>query len=155
MAELVFMPDMSMDLASSTASFILSMKNGSVMNFTPLHAAAKYTGSANLDNVQFGEIRNRFTLVDETIYIPLMSINSTLGQIGVEGEQGLDGHYMYLVRIPPGLISGTAKNVLSGQKEPVEEGKIMKTKSGTYVVLTVSDKGVKPGDRRDKFDEEE
>jgi hypothetical protein len=154
-AEIYFGSDMSMDLANSTAAFIISLKDGSVMNFTPLQAAAKFTGSKNLNNVKFGEIRNRFTLVDETIYVPLMSINTSLAQLGVEGEQGLDGHFMYLVRIPPALISGTAKNVITGQKKSDGADEVVGTKSGQYVVLTVSDKGVKPGDRRDKFDEEE
>lgn len=155
-AEVYFESSMDLNLAKTTAAFVLSLKDGSLMNFTPLQAAARFTGSKNLNNVKFGEIRNRFTLVDETIYVPLMSINTSLAQLGVEGEQGLDGHFMYLVRIPPALISGTAKNVISGQKEASEgEDEVMGTKSGQYVVLTVSDRGVKPGDRRDKFDDDE
>ena len=86
-----------------------------------------------------------------------MGINSSLGLIGVEGEQGLDGHYMYLLKIPRALVSETAGNYLSRPKESTDgENTIKKIERDTKVVqVTVSDKGVKPGDRRANFDEEE
>ena len=159
MAELFINPDFSIDLNKSTAMFNVVLTNGRVRNFAPLHEIAKYTGNKDLDNVKFGELRNgrSFSLVGGVIQIPVMSISSTLGLILIEGEQGLGGDFLYLVRVPTKLLRGTARNLFTGQqrKDPGEEEEIQQMEAQTFGRITVYSDGeeveVKMGDRRDQY----
>ncbi len=157
LAEFFMNPDMTIDLENSTAMFKVSLEEGRVKNFAPLHAMARYTGNKDLDDVRFGELHNNFTLIDKKIVIPLMNISSTLGQILIEGEQGLEGDFLYLVRVPVWLVKGTAWNVISNKqrRETEEEGEIREMKAGKFMLFTVNGEGeeveVKIGDDRDKF----
>ncbi len=157
--EMFINPDFSIDLESTTARFDVVLRDGRVKNFAPLHAIAKYTGNKDLDNVKFGELRNgmSITLAEGVIKIPLMSIESTLGLILIEGEQSLAGDFLYLVRVPTRLIRGTARNMLSGQQRREEEAEdeIQTMKAQKFAVLTVYGKGetveVKMGDKREDY----
>jgi hypothetical protein len=156
-AEFFINPDFSIDIDNSTAMFNLSLADGRVRNFAPLQAVGRFTGSKDLDNVQFGLLRNSFTLMDGLVQIPLMSIESTLGLILLEGEQGLGGDFLYLVRVPTRLIRGTAWNMLSNQqrKEGEEEDEIEEMESQKFARITVVGIGeeveVKMGDKRDNY----
>ncbi|MEX0981870.1 MAG: hypothetical protein WD577_05190 [Bacteroidales bacterium] len=158
-AELFINPDFSIDLDQSTAMFNVLLTDGRVKNFAPLQEIARYTGNKDLDNVKFGELRNgrSFSLVGGVVQIPLMSISSTLGLILIEGEQGLGGDFLYLVRVPTKLIRGTARNILSGQqrKDPDEEEEIQRMEAQKFALITVYSDGeeveVKMGDKRDQF----
>jgi hypothetical protein len=158
-AELFINPDFSIDLDNSTAMFNVLLTNGRVRNFAPLQEIGRYTGNKDLDNVKFGELRNgrSFSLVGGVVQIPLMSISSTLGLILIEGEQGLGGDFLYLVRVPTKLLRGTARNLFSGQqrKDPDEEEEIQQMEAQTFGRITVFSDGeeveVKMGDRRDQY----
>jgi hypothetical protein len=86
-----------------------------------------------------------------------MDISSTLGLILIEGEQSLEGDFLYLVRVPPRLIRGTAWNMLSSQqrRESEEEDEIQQMQAQRFAILTVFSNGtdveVKVGDKRDQF----
>lgn len=156
LAEFFINPDFSINTDYSTAMFNVRLENGRVRNFTPLRALAKYTGNKDLDNVKFGLLRNSFTLLNGAVQIPLMSIESTIGQILLEGEQYLDGDFLYLARLPVSLVRGTAWNMLTNQQNrKTEEGEVQQMRSQKFLVLTVSGKDgteeVKMGDKRDQF----
>jgi hypothetical protein len=158
-AELFLNPDFSIDLDRSTAIFNVTLADGRVRNFAPLHEIGRFTGNKDLDNVKFGELRSgrSFSLVGGVINIPLMDISSTLGLILIEGEQSLEGDFLYLVRVPPRLIRGTAWNMLSSQqrRESEEEDEIQQMQAQRFAILTVFSNGtdveVKVGDKRDQF----
>ncbi|MCA1746563.1 MAG: hypothetical protein LC655_02625, partial [Bacteroidales bacterium] len=158
-AELFINPDFSIDLDNSTAMFNVLITNGRVKNFAPLQEIARYTGNKDLDNVKFGELKNgrSFSLVEGVVQIPLMSISSTLGLILIEGEQGLGGDFLYLVRVPKKLLQGTARNLLLGQqrKDPDEEDEIQQMEAQSFGRITVFSDGkeveVKMGDKRDQY----
>lgn len=158
-AELFLNPDFSIDLDRSTAIFNVILANGRVRNFAPLHEIGRFTGNKDLDNVMFGELRSgrSFSLVGGVINIPLMDISSTLGLILIEGEQSLEGDFLYLVRVPPRLIRGTAWNILSSQqrRDSEEEDQIQQMQAQRFAILTVFSDGtvveVKVGDKRDQF----
>lgn len=154
LAEIFINPDMTIDMSSSTAAFDVTVTDGALINFTPLQAAAKYLDNKDLNYVRFASLRNRFTLVDSRIVIPLMSVGSSIGQLLIEGEQGLDNSYLYLLRIPTWLVKDVAKSVLTSREEEKEE-RIYEMQMGKFLVLTVWSDGeasdVRTGDRRDKF----
>ena len=156
-AEFYIYPDLSINLDTSSAVFNMNLKDGRVKNFAPLHAIARYTGNKDLDNVQFGELQNSFTLTDGVVSVPLMNISSTLGLILLEGEQGLDGEMLYLARIPVKLIRETAWNVLSNRqrKDPEDQEEIQTMQTQKFAIITIYGKGdtldVKRGDQRDEY----
>jgi hypothetical protein len=156
MAEVFITPDLKVDMSTTTAMFNFQIDDGALINFTPLQAASKYLDGKNLDNVRFGKLRNSFplTLVDSRILIPLTIVESTAGQMLIEGEQGLDGRFLYLLRLPTALVKGAAASVI-GNTDDREEDQIMRYESGKFLVLTVYGDGentdVKPGDKRDKY----
>ena len=156
MAEIFLTPDFNLDMTTTTAIFNVTITDGALIKFTPLEAAGKYLGNKSLDYVKFADLRNRFTLMDSRIVIPLMSVGSTIGQILIEGEQGLDKSYVYLLRLPMWLVRGAARNMLIdlGDDEPEEE-QIYDMQSGKFMKITVwGDKyesDMKFGDKRDRL----
>ncbi|MCF8224644.1 MAG: hypothetical protein K9J30_02065 [Bacteroidales bacterium] len=153
-------PDLSVNLDTSTAMFNFKLEDAKVVELAPLHAIARFTGNKDLDYIE-GEVKNdrSITLSDRMFQIPLMSISSTLGLILLEGEQGLDGRMLYLVRVPTSLIRGTAWNVLSNQqrKQPSEEEEVQSMgEIQQFAKVTVYSKGeefdVKIGDKREQYE---
>jgi len=158
-AEIFITPDLKVDMASTTAIFNVRIEDGALINFTPLQAAAKFLDNRDLNYVKFATLQNSFplTLMDSRITVPLMNVESTAGQMLIEGEQGLDKSFLYLLRIPPKLAREATRSVLTETKDKEEEDQIQTMKRGNFYSLTVWSDGVnsdfKLGDRRDKFQE--
>ena len=159
LAEIFITPDLNVDMSNTTAVFNVRIEDGALINFTPLQAAAKYLDNKDLNYVKFATLQNSFplTLMDSRIIVPLMNIESTVGQMLIEGEQGLDKSFLYLVRIPPYLAREAAKSVLSDAKDKGKEEQIQEMKRGNFYSITVWSDGIesdfKLGDRRSKFEE--
>jgi len=157
LAEIFITPDLNVDMSNTTAVFNVRIEDGALINFTPLQAAAKYLDNKDLNYVKFATLQNSFplTLMDSRIIVPLMNIESTVGQMLIEGEQGLDNSFLYLVRIPPNLAREAAKSILSDAKDSGEEEQIQEMKRGNFYNLTVWSDGIvsdfKLGDKRSKF----
>ncbi len=157
LVEISLKPDLTFDIPASTSVFNVSVANGALINFTPLRAAAKYLDNKDLNHVKFNTLQTpySFTLVDSRIIIPLMNVESSVGQMFIEGEQGLDGSYLYLLRLPTKLVKGAARSVLGNTGQGQEEDQIQEMKSGNFMNLTVWGEGdeseVKIGNRRDKY----
>ncbi|MEN8157212.1 MAG: hypothetical protein ABFS10_09680 [Bacteroidota bacterium] len=155
--EVFITPGRLLEMDSTTAEFNLVVKDGALINFTPLRAAGKYLDNKDLDLVKFAtlQMRGPVTLADSKIAIPLMNVESTVGQFLIEGEQRLNKSYLYLVRVPFRLVKEGAASVLTDETGQDEEDKIQKMQSGNFVVLTVWGDGeesdVKGGDEREKF----
>jgi hypothetical protein len=155
LAEISVTPDLRLDMTNTTAAFDVQVRDGALINFTPLRAAARYLGNKDLNNVRFSTLRNSFTLMDSRIIIPLMVVESTAGQLLIEGEQGLDNSYLYLLYIPTELVREAAKSRLGEAGDDGQEDEIQKMKMGTFMMLTPwsngVESGVRLGDRRDKY----
>jgi len=160
-AEIFITPDLKIDMSTTTAVFNAMLKDGAIINFLPLQAAAKYLDNKDLNHVKFATLSNgmrSFTLVDSRITIPLMSIESTIGQLLIEGEQGLDNSYLYLLRLPTWLVKGAAKSRLSNSEGEEQEDQIQEMKNNEkFLKMTAWGDGVesevKLGDKRDKYQE--
>lgn len=156
-AEFFINPDLSVNVDYSTAMFNLRLEDGRVKNFTPLQALGKFTGNKDLNNIKFGLLRNSFTLIGGSVQVPLMSIESNLGLILLEGEHSLAGDFLYLARVPTKLVRGTAWNMVSNQqRKEAEETEIQRMQQQKFLLLTISSKqgieDVKMGDKRDRFE---
>lgn len=159
MAEIFITPDLKVDMPTTTAIFNVRIEDGALINFSPLKAAAKFLDNKDLNYVTFATLQNSFplTLIDSKIIVPLMNVESSLGQMLIEGEQGLNKSFLYLLRIPPYLARSAAKSVLIDGREREEEDQIQEMERGNFYNMTVWSNGVesdfKLGDRRSKFQE--
>jgi len=156
-AEVFLTPEMSLDLPTATAVFNVKLADGELINFTPLQAAARYLDNKDLNHVRFATLQNSYpmSIADSKIIVPLTVIESTIGQMLIEGEQGLDGSYLYLMKLPAWLVRGAARSRLSAAGDDQEEDQIQQYRSGTFVNVTVWGDGenseVKMGDRRERY----
>jgi hypothetical protein len=84
-----------------------------------------------------------------------MNVESTAGQLLIEGEQGLDNSFLYLLRLPTWLVRGAARSVVSESGEDGQEDEIHRMETGRFLILTVWGEGeeteVRLGDRRDRY----
>jgi hypothetical protein len=157
LAEVFLTPEFSLNLPTTTAVFNVKVADGELINFTPLLAAAKYLDNKDLNRVRFATLENSFplTVADSRVIVPLTIVESTIGQMLIEGEQGLDGSYLYLLRLPAWLVRGAARSRLSAAGDDKEEDQIQEYRSGKFMSVTVWGDGVnsdvKAGDRRDKY----
>ena len=155
LAEIFITPELKFDIPTTTAMFNVKVKDGELINFTPLQAVAKYLDNKDLNHVKFATLNNSFTLMDSKIFIPLMNVESNVGQLLIEGEQGLDKSFLYLLRLPTWLVKGAAKSRLSDAEDELEEDQIYEMKLGTFMKMTAwgigEESEVKLGDKRDKY----
>ena len=157
LAEVFITPELKVDMATTTAMFNVTVLDGALINFTPLLAAGKFLDNKNLNYVNFATLSNSFMLMDSRLIIPRMKVESSVGLLLIEGEQGLDKSYLYLLRVPTKLAREAAKSVLSAEDGKEENNEIMQMQMGDFVKITVWSDGTKSdyklGDKRDKFGE--
>jgi hypothetical protein len=155
LAEIFITPDLKFDMSTTTAVFNVRVTDGALINFTPLQAAARYLDNKDLNHVKFATLRNSFTLMDSRIMIPLMNVESTIGQLLIEGEQGLDNSFLYLLRVPTWLVRGAARSMITGAEDDNEEDQIRQMEMGKFLRLTAWGNGeeseVKLGDKRERY----
>jgi len=157
LAEIFITPELKVDMPSSVAQFNVTVNDGALINFTPLQTAGKFLDSKDLNNVRFDILRNNFTLMDSKIIMPRMIVESTIGLMLIVGEQGLDGSYLYLVRVPPKLAREAARSAMSEGSKDDGEDQVSQMKRGNFLGITLWSNGteseVKLGDRRNKYKE--
>jgi hypothetical protein len=157
LAEIFITPELKVDVPTTTAMFNVTVVEGALINFTPLQAAGKFLDNKNLDLVNFDTLSNSFTLMDSKVIIPRMKVESSVGLLLIEGEQGLDKSFLYLLRVPKKLAKQVAKSVISAEDGKEENNEIMQMQRGDFVRITVWSDGIKSdyklGDKRDKFRE--
>ena len=157
LAEVFVTPELKVDVPTTTAMFNVTVNDGALINFTPLQAAGKFLDNKNLDYVRFATLGNSFTLMDSKVIIPNMKVESSVGLLLIEGEQGLDKSFLYLIRVPTKLAKQAAKSVMSAEDGNQEDNEIVQMQRGDFVRITVWSDGeesdYKLGDKRDKFRE--
>lgn len=157
LAEIFVTPDLKVDVPTTTAMFNVTIHEGALIDFTPLQAAGKFLDNKNLDSVNFATLSNSFTLMDSRIIIPRMNVESSVGQLLIEGEQGLDKSFLYLLRVPTKLAKQAAKSVLSNTEGKEGSDEVVRMQRGDFLMITVwsngTDSDYKLGDKRDKFGE--
>ncbi|BDD00627.1 AsmA-like C-terminal region-containing protein [Persicobacter psychrovividus] len=132
-------PDFSLNIPKSKAVIQADITKGSIIDFGPLAAMAKFFSNKDLNHIRFAEMQNTFRLEDNTFFIPRMNIASTIGQIYFSGAQNLDGQLDYGVEVPFKLIRGVGWNMLVKRKKKAgKEDEIMTDTGGKYVHVSVS-----------------
>jgi hypothetical protein len=91
--------------------------NGRLEQYSALHAVSDYFKDKNLDRVRFDTLRNRLDVVNGTLSVPAMTVNSTLGFIEISGKQDMNMNMEYYVRVPWKLVTKAAASKLFGTKK--------------------------------------
>jgi AsmA-like protein len=98
------------------AQLEVNIYNGELINFAPMAAMSSYFKDKNLKQVRFDTLRNTLTFKDNTLNIPAMNVNSSLGFMEIAGSQSLDMKMQYYVRIPLKMVTQVGFGMLFGKK---------------------------------------
>ncbi|MFI5152866.1 MAG: AsmA-like C-terminal region-containing protein [Chitinophagales bacterium] len=110
-------PDLTPIMDHSEAQMDLSIYDGELVNFTPIQAMSSYFKDKNLNLVRFDTLRNKLSFRNDTLSIPSMNINSSLGFIEISGNQAMDKHMEYYLRVPLKLVTQAGFKKLFGKKQ--------------------------------------
>lgn len=110
-------PDLTPMLDETKAELDVKIYNGSLINFAPMEAMATYFKDKNLKMVRFDTLHNVLTFKDNTLSIPAMNINSSLGFLEFSGTQTLDMKMAYYVRIPLKMVTQVGFRMLFNKKK--------------------------------------
>ncbi len=110
-------PDLTPLIDQSEAQMDVEIRNGALLNFAPMQAMSSYFSDKNLNMVRFDTLRDVLTFKNGALTIPGMNINSSLGFMEISGNQSLDMHMEYYLRIPLKLVTQAGFHKLFGKKQ--------------------------------------
>jgi hypothetical protein len=110
-------PDLTPLIDQSQAQLDLEILNGTLVNFGPMQALSSYFKDKNLNMVRFDTLRNTLTFKNGALVIPDMNINSSLGFLEISGQQSMDMHMEYYLRIPLKMVTQVGFRMLFGKKQ--------------------------------------
>jgi uncharacterized protein involved in outer membrane biogenesis len=110
-------PDLTPLMENTEARIDLEILNGALINFAPMQAMSSYFKDKNLNMVRFDTLRNSLTFKNGILYIPDMNINSSLGYMEIAGQQSMDTHMEYYLRIPLKMVTQVGFHMLFGKKK--------------------------------------
>ena len=110
-------PDFTPIMDNSEAQIDVNIYDGELVNFTPIQAMSSYFKDKNLNIVRFDTLRNVLLFKNNTLSIPSMNINSSLGYLEISGSQAMDKHMEYYLRIPLKLVTQAGFRKLFGKKQ--------------------------------------
>ncbi len=110
-------PDLTPIMDNSEAQINVNIYDGELVNFTPIQAMSSYFKDKNLNIVRFDTLRNTLSFKNNTLSIPSMNINSSLGYLEISGSQAMDKQMEYYLRIPLKLVTQAGFSKLFGKKQ--------------------------------------
>ena len=137
-------PDLTPYLEETNAHADVDVLNGSIVNYAPLHAMAEYFADKNLDQIRFGKMSNTFDIKDGVLYIPRMTITSTLGYMDIKGQQATTGDMAmdYTLRIPLKMVrKASFDRVLRKNKGDDKEEDVIQEDPGKGLRIFIKVKG--------------
>jgi hypothetical protein len=76
-----------------------------------------YFSDKNLHMVRFDTLQNELSFRNDTLSIPVMNINSSLGFMEISGKQSMDMKMEYYLRIPLKMVTQVGFHMLFGKKK--------------------------------------
>ncbi len=110
-------PDFTPIMDQSEAQIDVNIYDGELDNFMPIQAMSSYFSDKNLNMVRFDTLRNKLSFKNNVLSIPSMNINSSLGFLEISGNQAMDKHMEYYLRIPLKMVTQVAFKKLFGKKQ--------------------------------------
>ena len=124
-------PDFVADLDQSEIHLDAQILKGRIENYDPVLILSDYFGDKDLTKIKFDTLQNHVDIINGTITIPNMTIESTLGHMDISGTHDKDDKIDYYVRIPLRAVLKATRNKIFGakKKDPVTEDEIVKLNS--------------------------
>ena len=110
-------PDLVPIIDQSEIHMDVTVLDGRLIEYEMLSTFEEYFVDKNLEDVRFDTLQNHIDLVDGTLVIPNMTINSTLGFLQISGTQDADFNMEYYIRVPLKMVAGTGWSKLFGRKK--------------------------------------
>jgi AsmA-like C-terminal region/AsmA family len=110
-------PDLTPIMDRSEAQIDVNIYDGELTNFAPIQAMSSFFNNKNLNLVRFDTLRNTLSFKNNTLSIPSMNINSSLGFLEISGNQAMDKQMEYYLRIPLKLVTQAGFRKLFGKKQ--------------------------------------
>jgi hypothetical protein len=110
-------PDFVVDLDQSEVHLDAQVLNGSLENYGPVSMLSDYFGDKDLTRIKFDTLQNHMDIINGTLSIPTMTIESTLGHMDISGTQDMNNEIDYFVRIPMSVLMKATRNKVFGTKE--------------------------------------
>lgn len=126
----------------------LRISGGELIGFEPLNALSRFISVDELKHVRFDTIINHFSIRDQRLIIPYMSINSSILNVDVYGEHGFDQELDYHVNL---LLNDLIRR--KAKKQQFFEGhEIVDERGATRLFLWIRGR---PGNIKVGFDKKE
>jgi uncharacterized protein involved in outer membrane biogenesis len=126
----------------------LRISGGELIGFEPLDALSRFISVDELQHVRFDTIVNHFSIRNERLIIPYMSINSSILNVDVYGEHGFNQELDYHVNL---LLNDILRR--KARKQQFFEGhEIVDERGVTRLFLWIRGR---PGDIKVGFDKKE
>ncbi|MCF8275621.1 MAG: AsmA-like C-terminal region-containing protein [Flavobacteriales bacterium] len=126
----------------------MEISGGELIKFEPLLALSKFISVDELNDVKFDTLRNQLSIHDGKLYIPKMSVSSSILNVQVFGEHGFDQEMDYHVNL---LLNDLLRRKAK-KKEMFDGHEIVDERGKTRLFLWVRGK---PGDIKVGFDKKE
>jgi hypothetical protein len=95
----------------------VDISNGELHDFPMLESFAFALKAGDLERVRFTRLRNFFEIVDETIYIPRMFIQSSAANLEISGSHTFNQYLDYFIKVNAGQA---IKNKISKHNDRLE-----------------------------------
>jgi uncharacterized protein involved in outer membrane biogenesis len=88
-----------LDASSVESTADITINNGELIRFEPLNVLGRYISMDELQHVKFSQLRNQIRISKQTIYFPLMNIESSALSISGSGSHTFDNEIDYHIRV--------------------------------------------------------
>jgi len=126
----------------------LEISGGELIQFEPLLAMSKFISVDELNHVKFDTLRNQLSIRDSKLFIPRMSVSSSILNVQVFGEHSFNQEMDYHVNL---LLNDLLRRKAK-KKETFDGHEIIDERGKTRLFLWVRGK---PGDIKVGFDKKE
>jgi hypothetical protein len=110
-------PELSIDPKSVYALGDIVIKQGELINYSPLYKLSKYIKRHDLEHIRFSTLQNQIEIKEEVIYIPEMNIESSTLDLRIFGTHTFKNNIDYHVRI---LLSELLSKKEKKKEEEIE-----------------------------------
>ncbi len=126
----------------------IEISGGQLIDFEPLMAMSRFISVDELQDVKFDTLRNQLSIRDSKLFIPKMSISSSILNVQVFGEHAFDQEMDYHVNL---LLNDLLRRKVK-KTQTFDGHEIVDNKGKTRLFLWVRGK---PGDLKVGFDKRE
>jgi hypothetical protein len=75
------------------------IRNGELLDYSPLYKLAKYIKQGELEHIRFSTLKNSIRIKDEVVYIPEMDIESSSLNLKIEGSHSFQNIVDYKIQV--------------------------------------------------------